>query len=54
VQFVQPGAGSVTPNRVTGNEGSVINHALRANGQLFLLNPNGVLFYPRHVQVCRR
>jgi trimeric autotransporter adhesin len=44
VNFVQPNASSVTLNRVSGNEGSVIDGALRANGQVFLLNPNGVLF----------
>ncbi len=44
VDFVQPGANAVTLNRVVGNEGSVIDGALNANGQVFLLNPNGVLF----------
>lgn len=50
VDFVQPGAGAVTLNRVVGNEGSVIDGALNANGQVFLLNPNGVLF-GRHAVV---
>ena len=44
VNFVQPGAGSVALNRIVGNEGSVIDGALKANGQVFILNPNGVLF----------
>jgi filamentous hemagglutinin family protein len=44
VQFAQPNAHAVVLNRVTGSEGSVINGALRANGQVFILNPNGVLF----------
>jgi filamentous hemagglutinin family protein len=44
VQFNQPNASAVVLNRVVGNEGSVINGALRANGQVWLLNPNGVLF----------
>lgn len=44
VQFIQPSASSVALNRVTGADASVIQGALRANGQVFLLNPNGVLF----------
>ncbi|RZL41806.1 MAG: filamentous hemagglutinin N-terminal domain-containing protein, partial [Variovorax sp.] len=44
VRFVQPDAASVTLNRVVGNESSVIDGALKANGQVFLVNPNGVLF----------
>jgi filamentous hemagglutinin family protein len=44
VSFVQPNAAAVALNRVTGREGSVIDGALQANGQVFILNPNGVLF----------
>ena len=44
VQFRQPDASSVMLNRVVGNETSVIDGALRANGQVWLVNPNGVLF----------
>lgn len=44
VNFVQPGAGAIALNRVTGMEASQIHGALNANGQVFLLNPNGVLF----------
>src|SRR5262249_49333404 len=44
-QFVQPNAGSVMLNRVTGNPSpSVIDGMLTANGQVFLINPSGVLF----------
>ncbi len=46
VQFVQPSATAVALNRVTGSDPSVIQGALRANGQVFLINPNGVLFSP--------
>jgi filamentous hemagglutinin family protein len=42
--FVQPGADSVALNRVLGADVSVIQGALNANGHVFLLNPNGVLF----------
>ena len=46
VNFVQPGASAITLNRVTGSAGSVVDGALTANGQVFILNPNGVLFGP--------
>jgi len=44
VNFQQPNASAVVLNRVVGNEQSVINGALNANGQVFLLNSSGVLF----------
>lgn len=44
VTFQQPGADSVTLNRVTGNDLSQIAGSLTANGRIFLTNPNGVLF----------
>ncbi|EBK1009883.1 filamentous hemagglutinin N-terminal domain-containing protein [Salmonella enterica] len=44
VQFVQPDSSSVALNRVTGASGSQIMGTLTANGQVFILNPNGVLF----------
>ncbi|MBJ7392235.1 MAG: filamentous hemagglutinin N-terminal domain-containing protein, partial [Chthoniobacterales bacterium] len=46
VNFVQPSASAVALNRVIGNDVSVIQGALNANGHVFLLNPNGVLFTP--------
>ncbi|UNK53486.1 two-partner secretion domain-containing protein [Rahnella aceris] len=44
VTFVQPGADSVALNRVIGADGSKIMGQLNANGRVFLINPNGVLF----------
>jgi filamentous hemagglutinin family protein len=44
VNFNQPSALSVTLNRVVGNEASVIAGALNANGRVFLVNSNGILF----------
>ncbi|MCP3469111.1 filamentous hemagglutinin N-terminal domain-containing protein [Bradyrhizobium sp. CCGUVB1N3] len=42
VNFVQPNAGSATLNRVTGQTSSVIAGKISANGQVFLVNPNGI------------
>lgn len=44
VQFVQPASTSVALNRVLGADASSILGNLSANGKVFLLNPNGVLF----------
>jgi filamentous hemagglutinin family protein len=44
VQFVQPNANSVALNRVLGSDGSSILGSLSANGKVFLVNPNGILF----------
>jgi filamentous hemagglutinin family protein len=46
VNFVQPSASAVALNRVLGTDPSIIQGALNANGHVFLLNPNGVLFSP--------
>ncbi len=46
VVFNQPGAESIALNRVLGADVSRIQGAIKANGQVFLLNPNGVLFSP--------
>ena len=44
VRFVQPSAQSVALNRVLGNDPSRIYGQLSANGKVFLVNQNGVLF----------
>jgi filamentous hemagglutinin family protein len=44
VTYNQPSAASVALNRVLGSDASVIQGAIKANGQVFLINPNGVLF----------
>ncbi len=44
VDIRQPSASSVLLNRVIGNNPSEIYGRLSANGQVFLVNPNGVLF----------
>ena len=42
--FSQPGRDAVALNRVTGKEASTIAGRLSADGQIILLNPNGILF----------
>lgn len=44
VQFVQPSSSSVALNRVLGADPSSILGNLSANGRVFLVNPNGILF----------
>ena len=43
VNFHQPNRDAITLNRVIGNERSVIEGAINANGNVFISNPNGVL-----------
>nr|MBW4576777.1 filamentous hemagglutinin N-terminal domain-containing protein [Aphanothece sp. CMT-3BRIN-NPC111] len=44
VTFIQPSATSATLNRVTGSTPSDIAGSINANGQIMLVNPNGILF----------
>lgn len=46
VAFHQP-VGGVALNRVLSNQGSAILGRLQATGQLFVTNPNGIVFGPR-------
>src|ERR1700736_291157 len=44
VNFVQPNASSIAVNRILGGTPSEIFGHLNANGQVWLINPSGVLF----------
>jgi filamentous hemagglutinin family protein len=44
VDCVQPNATAIAVNRILDPNGSVILGHLNANGQVYLINPNGVLF----------
>ena len=44
VDFLQPSASAIAVNRVLSTNGSQILGHLDANGQVWLINPNGVLF----------
>ncbi|SDE47111.1 filamentous hemagglutinin family N-terminal domain-containing protein [Paracoccus isoporae] len=43
VDIRQPGQGSAMLNRVTGDTTSQIHGALNANGQVYVVNPNGIV-----------
>jgi len=44
VTFKQPSSTSIALNRVVGVNGSQIHGQINANGRVFLINPNGVVF----------
>ena len=44
VNFIQPNTSSIAINRVIGLNGSEILGSLNANGQVFIINPNGIIF----------
>ena len=44
VQFVQPCADAIALNRILDNSGSQILGRIDANGQVILMNPNGIIF----------
>ena len=44
MEFIQPGAGAATLNRIWQGDASVIAGALKANGQIYMVNQNGIVF----------
>lgn len=50
VNFVQPSAAAIAVNRILDPNGTQVLGRLNANGQAYLINPNGILF-GRNAQV---
>nr|WP_194246360.1 filamentous hemagglutinin N-terminal domain-containing protein [Martelella limonii] len=46
VNFVQPGVNAAILNRITGSTPSSIAGAMSGNGQVYLVNPNGIAITP--------
>ncbi len=44
VRFIQPNSSSIAFNRILSNKGSLIQGRIDANGQVVLINPNGLIF----------
>ena len=53
VTFLQPNSQSAVLNRVTGTQFSSLQGSLTANGQVFLVNPNGILIGSGASDQCR-
>jgi len=46
VQYIQPNASSISLNNILSQNGSTIAGRIDANGQVILVNPNGIFFTP--------
>ncbi len=44
VQYIQPNSRAISLNRILGNNASTIRGRIDANGQVILVNPNGIFF----------
>lgn len=51
VQYIQPSTSALSLNRILSNNGSTLAGRIDANGQVMLVNPNGVFFTPPPLSV---
>ena len=49
VQYIQPDSSSISLNRILSQNGSTIAGRIDANGQVVLVNPNGIFFTPTSI-----
>ena len=49
VQYIQPNTSAIALNRILSQSGSTIAGRIDANGQVILVNPNGVFFTPTSI-----
>jgi len=49
VQYTQPNSSSISLNRILSQNGSTIAGRIDANGQVILVNPNGIFFTPTSI-----
>ena len=49
VQYIQPNSSSISLNRILSQSGSSIAGRIDANGQVILVNPNGIFFTPTSI-----
>jgi len=49
VQYIQPNSSSISLNRILSQNGSTIAGRIDANGQVILVNPNGIFFTPTSI-----
>ncbi len=49
IHYIQPDSSSISLNTILSNTGSQIHGRIDANGQVILVNPNGILFGPTSV-----
>ncbi|MCF6258058.1 MAG: filamentous hemagglutinin N-terminal domain-containing protein [Gammaproteobacteria bacterium] len=49
VQYIQPDSSSISLNRILSQNGSTIAGRIDANGQVILVNPNGIFFTPTSI-----
>ncbi|MBL1261930.1 MAG: filamentous hemagglutinin N-terminal domain-containing protein, partial [Thiotrichaceae bacterium] len=49
VQYLQPNSSAISLNRILSQNGSTIAGRIDANGQVILVNPNGIFFTPTSI-----